>query len=254
MKVEFRKSNRFVKILKISNDFCVWECEPSSSMAKDEVRCLAEKKKKKRQKGRGSTARGLDQRWREADRLVRSPPGGAPRWPVLARRGADEDGANRVSRARQGRQEIRKDPKKHGGLAPREDLPNTRARETLAPSFDKFIDDAWRNSASQVRCNFRCRESHLFVAESCMNYCIVYWREGHIIYYELRRHIKDQHRVSFTIFLRYLYHEIFIFICSLFCIWLWPCKRIQKRGVDRYLLVSISSSILNPEFYEDRLN
>lgn len=119
-------------------------------MAKDEVRCPAEKKKKKKkrmQKGRGSTARGLEQRWREADRLVRSPPGGAPRWPMLARRGVDEDTANRVSEERRGRQQARKDPKKHGGLAPREDLPNTRPRETSAsPPFDKFIDDAWRNS------------------------------------------------------------------------------------------------------------
>lgn len=88
---------------------------------------VPQKRRRRRRKGRkGEEARqGLDQRWREADRLVRSPPGGAPRWPVLARRDTDEDRANRVLWMRRRPNETRKDPKKHGGFAPREDLPNT---------------------------------------------------------------------------------------------------------------------------------
>lgn len=56
---------------------------------------------------------------------------GAPRWPMLARRTENEDEARSLSFEERRGEENRGASKKHGGLAPREDLPKTEP-ESLA--------------------------------------------------------------------------------------------------------------------------
>jgi len=62
---------------------------------------------------------------RQTGRLVRWLPGGAPRWPMLARRAWKQDRASRLLSERGRSEDSRGVWKKHGGLAPREDLPKT---------------------------------------------------------------------------------------------------------------------------------
>lgn len=52
----------------------------------------------------------------------------------------------------------------------------------------------------------------------------------------------------FGIFISRNFHIYLVFILYLIMV----VKEDSEKELDRYLLVSIASSILNPEFYEDR--
>lgn len=52
----------------------------------------------------------------------------------------------------------------------------------------------------------------------------------------------------FGIFISRNFHIYLVFILYLIMV----VKEDSEKGLDRYLLVSIASSILSPEFYEDR--
>ncbi|XP_025073622.1 uncharacterized protein LOC112552493 [Pogonomyrmex barbatus] len=71
---------------------------------------------------------------KQTSRLVCSPPGGAPRWPMLARQSQVEDEANGSSLEERRDEENRRVWKKHGGLAPREDLPKIKFENHICSS------------------------------------------------------------------------------------------------------------------------
>ncbi|KAL6421281.1 hypothetical protein ACFW04_011856 [Cataglyphis niger] len=91
-------------------------------MMKKEEREDVKRVRGRERRGGGGGGRS-ELRWRKAGRLVHSLPGGAPRWPMLARH---------VRRA--GVWE------KHGGLAPREDLPKTKPERAALTLLDKAAD------------------------------------------------------------------------------------------------------------------